>query len=181
MNGPTRVLLVGAVVVVAAAVAACGQSSEASHGSPAASAAAASPSARVTSLPVAAASPSARVTSLPVAAVSPSPDFLLPAGTFTATVATNVIGIPTGQWQLAFDASKAQFMKPGGGGFTQSVQATGPDEFTLQPDKCQYGSGEGRYRWSLTGPTLTLTKLTEKSACRATVLLSGPWVQVGGG
>ncbi len=114
--------------------------------------------------------------------VTPAPTasatFALPVGTFAGNVPSNGTGAAVGPWQLAFIASQGFYRKPDGEGFSQDVHADSPDELTFGPDDCKTGTGEGRYRWSLSGTTLTLTKLSDPSACRVLVLTSGPWERV---
>jgi len=111
----------------------------------------------------------------PSAAVSPSssPDPAL-IGSWIAQVPTNSVGALAGDWTLTFNSAELFYRNPGGASFGQRVTYQG-GELTLVADDCPTGTGEGHYRWSVSGDSLTLTLVSDPSACRSTVLESSPF------
>jgi hypothetical protein len=104
---------------------------------------------------------------------SAAPAVVGPRGAWTAQVGANEAGALSGAWTLTFTDAELLYRNPGGASFGQPI-AYSPDQLTLKPDDCPSGTGPGTYRWAETGDTLTLTVISDPSACRVAVLAASP-------
>jgi hypothetical protein len=111
------------------------------------------------------------------AATQPSTAVSVPEGTWERTVGANTAGTLEGTWDITFESGQLFFRNPGGASFGQVVAVAG-DELTLPADDCPSGSGPARYRWRVRAGTMTVTKVTDPSACRAAILEGTDWKQV---
>ncbi len=106
---------------------------------------------------------------------------ILPTGTFERLVLAGGGGAPLGEWTISFSDGQLWLGGPNGERIVDQIVSSTTTEFTLAPDLnpdiCSFGTGAGRYAWTQAGSSLTLTSLSDGSACRATVL-AGAWVAI---
>ena len=116
--------------------------------------------------------PSSSVGGLPAASPAPSAAGL--TGSWTAQVGPNSAGALEGTWTVTFTDLQVFYRNPGGVSFSQGATYNG-DQVTLDPDDCPSGTGNGTWRWVVSGDTLTLTVVSDPSACRSAVLGASPF------